>query len=450
MVATLTAAGLMFSHVLPTQRQLAWHEVELYTLIHFGPNTFTGKEWGLGDEDPNIFNPTQFDPGQWARAIKRGGFKGLIMVAKHHDGFSLWPSRWSPHTVASSKWRDGKGDVIREVSEACRKEGLLFGVYLSPWDRHHPRYGQGEAYNEAYRRQMEELLTEYGPLFEFWFDGANGEGPNGRRQVYDWPSFWEKVRERQPQAVMFSDIGPDIRWVGNETGEADETNWNTYTIGKLQPGNSEAPRLNPIGMEDGDVWLPAECDVPLRPGWFWRESEDEKVKPLSWMIETYFKSVGRGASFNLGLAPDRRGLLHKNDVNRLTAFGKWLKASFRTDLLKGAQGPVAAMDGKMDTWIKGGQAELTLKKPALANAVLLQENIARGQRIRSFKIELLGADGQWKEAAQGTTIGWKRILRFPPTEVTALRVKVLSSKGEPQVSRISLYRVLTADEIKGG
>lgn len=424
---------------------MAWHQTELYTLFHFGPNTFTGNEWGKGTEDPSLFNPSRLDARQWARAVKAGGFKGIVLVAKHHDGFCMWPSRWSEHTVAKSPFRGGKGDVIREAAEACRAEGLKFGVYLSPWDRNHPAYGQSAKYNEYYRRQQLELLTGYGPLFMFWFDGANGEGPTGKKQVYDWPMFWETVRTHQPMASMFSDIGPDVRWVGNESGFADETNWATYEIGSMMPGNSEAPRLNPTGMEGGTSWIPAEADVPLRPGWFWRKSEDAKVKSLDWLIDTYFKSVGRGASLNLGLAPNADGLLPEPDVKRLADFGRWLKTSFASDLLKGAQAqgsfgvaPGGQLVGAKDagTWT----LTLQLAKPAPASCLDLREHIQLGQRVRSHRVSVSADGASWTQAS-GTTIGPRRLHRFAEQMVSQVRIEISDSRAQPVLEMPKMFKL---------
>ncbi len=444
---------------IPTLRQLAWQETEFYGLIHFGPNTFTGNEWGHGDERPDIFNPTQLDCRQWARAAKAAGMKGLILVAKHHDGFSLWPSQYSTHTVREAAWRNGQGDVVRECAEACREYGLKFGVYLSPWDRNHPDYGTGEAYNEIYRKTAQELMTQYGDLFMFWMDGANGEGPNGKKQVYDFPSFWANVRKHQPMACMFSDVGPDVRWVGNEAGIAGETNWSTLNTENLLPGNSEAPRTNPSGTEGGSRWIPAEADTPLRPGWFWRASEDDKVKPLTWMIETYFASVGRNAAFNLGIAPDDRGLLHENDVARMEEFGRWLGEAFDEDLAQGAQAAASSSRGGLKQF---GASNLTDGDPTTYwatddevttadvfitlpdkpfNCIELREFIALGQRVKKFSIEHRRAGGEWEPLTSGTTIGSKRLLRTPPVRGGELRIRILDSLAAPVLSSVGLYEV---------
>src|SRR5579862_1656649 len=276
---------------LPSPRQLAWHRMERYCFAHFGPNTFTGKEWGTGKEATDIFNPKHLDCRQWVHTFKDAGFSGVIITAKHHDGFCLWPSKLSTHTVAQSPWKNGKGDVLKELSQACKAEDMKFGVYLSPWDRNHPTYGTPE-YNETFKAMLKEVLTHYGPVFEVWFDGANGEGPNGKRQVYDWPGFIQVVRQCQPNAVIFSDAGPDIRWVGNEEGYAGETNWCTIDKGKFSPGHADQHVLN-VGDENGPDWVPAECDVSIRPGWFWRESENTKIKSVQKLMDIWYGSVGR-------------------------------------------------------------------------------------------------------------------------------------------------------------
>lgn len=425
--------------------------MDSYALIHWGPNTFTGEEWGHGTEDPNIFNPQQFDPDQWCRVLKDAGLEGLVMVAKHHDGFCLWPSRYSTHTVRESKWRGGKGDVLREVSDACRRHGLKFGVYLSPWDRNHPSYGTGAKYNEVYVRTAQELMESYGPFFMFWMDGANGEGPNGKKQVYDFPMFWSAIRQGAPEANIFSDVGPDVRWVGNEAGYADETNWATLNIAGLNPGNSVAPKVNPGGEKGGSHWIPAECDVPLRKGWFWRESERGSAKSLAKLADIYFASVGRNSALDLGIAPDDRGLIADDDVERLREFGAWRRASFTKDYADGAQiaatsthGPGygaanALSDGGFWCAEDGRDAAtltLTWPKPVTINCLRLEEQIALGQRIEEVEIHGL---------AKATTVGAKRLIRFPETTTDELTITVRSSLGAPTLKRLQAFRVVPMD-----
>jgi alpha-L-fucosidase len=319
----------------PSARQLAWQELEYYAFVHFNMNTFTEREWGLGKESPAQFAPSALDCRQWARVAKLAGMKGIILTAKHHDGFCLWPSKLTDHTVASSNWRDGRGDVLRELSDACHEYGLKFGVYLSPWDRHSPLYGQSDAYNDFFAGQLEEVLTQYGEVFEVWFDGACGEGPNGKLQVYNWERFVSVVRRCQPNAVIFSDVGPDVRWVGNENGFAGATCWSMLSPGGHTPGANAPPvrELNE-GSQDGSHWIAAECDVSIRPGWYYRASEDDKVKTVKQLLEVYCASVGRNGSLLLNLPVDRRGLVHENDAARLLELRKTLDALFANDLAR--------------------------------------------------------------------------------------------------------------------
>lgn len=318
MTSLLAFALMMKSDIpplgpLPTKSQLAWQNMEMNAFVHFGPNTFTDVEWGGGNEDPNLFNPTALDCGQWVRTLKQAGFKGVIITAKHHDGFCLWPSKLSTHTVAFSKWKDGKGDVLKELSQACRHYGLKMGVYLSPWDRNHPTYGT-PAYNQVFVGMLKEVLTNYGPIFEVWFDGANGEGPNGKNQVYDWPLFHATVRKYQPNAVMFSDAGPDIRWVGNEEGHAGLTSWSMIPSGRYHPGTALYAELSE-GSASGDLWVPAECDVSIRPGWFYHPHEEDKNRTPDNLLNLYEASVGRNSLLLLNIPPDRRGQFTAGEIS---------------------------------------------------------------------------------------------------------------------------------------
>ncbi len=341
----------------PTPRQLRWHEMEFYGFLHFTVNTFSDKEWGYGDEHPRLFNPTAFDADQIVRTAKEGGMRGLILTAKHHDGFCLWPSKYTEHSVKNSPWRDGKGDVVREISDACRRHGLRFGVYLSPWDRNHKDYGRPE-YVTYYRQQIRELLSNYGEIFTVWFDGANGgDGFYGgaretrridNRTYYDWPNTWKLVRQLMPMAVMFSDVGPDFRWVGNERGIAGEPCWATINVGDGSPGNTKA-NLNQ-GERPGTDWVPAECDVSIRPGWFYHASQDDKVKTPAQLLDLYYKSVGRGACLNLNLPPDRRGLIHEQDVQSLREFRRILDATFARDLAQQATACSSQVRGDAETF----------------------------------------------------------------------------------------------------
>ena len=411
---------------MPTDAQLAWQQMEMTAFVHFGPNTFTGEEWGDGREDPALFNPTALDARQWTRAFKAAGFKGIILTAKHHDGFALWPSRQSTHTVARSPWKAGGGDVVRDVASAAAADGLKFGVYLSPWDRNHPAYGTPE-YNRVFASMLDEVLSGYGPVFEVWFDGANGEGPNGKRQVYDWPLFIATVRRLQPTAVIFSDAGPDIRWVGNERGEAPLTVWSTIDRARYQPGTPLSHELGE-GTPYGAQWVPPECDVSIRPGWFYRASEDRRVKSASRLAALYEQSVGRNCTLLLNVPPDRRGLIADPDLAALGGMREWLDRVYGRDLAAGA------------TVVTAGRTT-TLRLPALASfdRVVVQEDIRGGQHIAGFVVEAEIA-GQWRRIATGSTVGHKRILPIPLTNATAVRVAVLDAHGSSRISRVSLHR----------
>jgi len=413
----------------PSPRQLAWQELEYCAFVHFGMNTFTGREWGEGTEDPSTFAPEDLDCRQWARVFKDAGMKGVVLTAKHHDGFCLWPSKYSPHTVAQSEWRGGKGDVVRELSDACREAGLRFGVYLSPWDRAHPDYGDSPEYNAAYRGQLTELLTDYGPIFEVWWDGACGEGPNGKKQEYDFDGWTALVRELQPDAVIFSDVGPDVRWVGNEGGSAGETCWGMISPAGYGRGATGPPQkmLNE-GLEDGTHWMPAECDVSIRPGWFWRAEEDAKVKSLVDLDAIWHASVGRGASLLLNVPADRRGRIPEPDARRLGELRGHLGRIYGRDLASGAR-PIEREPARF---------VLDLAGPTRIDRIVLEEPVARGQRVKSHAIEAR-IDGAWREIARGTTIGRKRIVRCAPVTADAVAVRVLASRGKSLISRVGLF-----------
>jgi alpha-L-fucosidase len=434
---------------------LAWQELDYYAFVHFGPNTFTGEEWGDGRESPDVFNPTQLDCRQWARNFNEAGMKMVVITAKHHDGFCLWPSNYSTHSVRYSKWRDGKGDVLKELSEACKEYGLKFGVYLSPWDRNHPDYGTPK-YNEVFKSMLKEVLTSYGQVHEVWFDGANGEGPNGKRQVYDWPGFIQTVRQHAPNAVIFSDVGPDIRWVGNESGFAGNTNWSFLNTDGHEPG-SNPPTIKELNEGDinGDKWIPAECDVSIRPGWFWRESENDKVKSVEQLMDIYYRSVGSNGALLLNVPPDNRGLIHENDVKRLLEFKAERDRTFATDLARNAKAyadselspsynPAFATDGNGDTYwaAKEGRLAATLtvrlNEPRRIDHVVLRENIGHGQRVKKFRLIRNHADMEF-DLATGTTIGNRRILRFKPTEVDSITLVIEDSRAAPTISDFEVY-----------
>jgi alpha-L-fucosidase len=402
----------------PTPSQLAWQRDELAMFIHFGINTFTDREWGDGKEDPRAFAPSALDARQWARTARAAGFRMLILTAKHHDGFCLWPTRTTTHSVASSPWRDGKGDLVREFVGACRAEGLKAGLYLSPWDRNHPTYGDTPRYNAVYYAQLTELLTQYGRVDEVWFDGANGEGPNGKRQEYDWPRTWSLVRALQPEAVMFSDAGPDVRWIGNERGTAGTTNWSTVDPRIVtRPGmeGAEVMRSLQDGDRDGTVWRPGETDVSIRPGWFHHPGEDAKVRSADDLVALYFSSVGRNSKLLLNVPPDRRGLLADADVASLMGMRARLAALFALDRAAGA-----SWRARM-TSASTGEIVYTLRAPATVGVVDLSENIANGQRVARYRVETSDG-GAWREIARGTTIGYRRLTRVEPTRVHRLRL----------------------------
>lgn len=438
----------------PSARQLQWHKLKYYAFVHFNMNTFTNEEWGHGTETPDLFAPSQLDCRQWARIAKAAGMEGIIITAKHHDGFCLWPSNYTEHSVKNSKWRGGKGDVLKDLSAACREYGLKFGVYLSPWDRNHPAYGTPE-YNDIFKNTLKEVLTQYGNVFEVWFDGANGEGPNGKKQVYDWPGFIATVRQYQPNAVIFSDAGPDIRWVGNENGYAGETNWSTLNRDKVYPGYPDYWELTP-GHEDGTHWVPAEVNCSIRPGWYYHASEDNKVKSLEHLVDIYYSSVGRNGNWLLNLPVDRRGLVHEQDEKRLMelkayvdqashnlAGGKKItSSSVFSNTPTFAAGN--ALDGNRATYwaaadgAKQATLDIDLSKPTTLNRLLIEEYIALGQRVKKFSLAVW-QQGQYKTIASGTTIGNRRMLRFQRVTTDKLRITIEEAKASPLISNIEVY-----------
>jgi alpha-L-fucosidase len=450
----------------PNAAQLAWHEMELNAFVHFTTNTFTGLEWGNGDESESIFNPTQLDAGQWAKTLKETGFRQLILTCKHHDGFCLWPSKFTHHSVKSSPYKNGKGDVVKEASEACKKYGLKFGVYLSPWDRNHPEYGK-PAYITYYRNQLKELFTQYGPVFEMWFDGANGGkgyygGANEIRKIdgatyYDWPTTLSLVRNMQPSVIFFSDAGPGVRWAGNERGVAGQTNWNTISVDTLFAGKAGIEELLNTGSPDGNRWIPAEVDVSIRPGWFYHASEDALVKTPEKLFQIYLSSVGRGSTLLLNIPPDQRGLFHENDIEALKGFRKILDNEFANNLAKKATVTASSYRGNSKTFtgsnitdgnkstywatddkITTGSFEIDLRKVISVKYILLQEYIRLGQRISSFTVEVW-KDNAWKKVADGTTIGYKRILQIEPITTNKVRVNITGAKACPVISNAEIY-----------
>jgi alpha-L-fucosidase len=440
----------------PSPRQQQWQQLDFYLFTHFGPNTFTDLEWGKGTEHEEVFNPTQLDCKQWCRIAKAAGAKGIIITAKHHDGFCLWPSKYSKHTVAQSKWRGGKGDVLRELSDACKEYGLKMGIYLSPWDRNHPKYGTA-AYNTVFINMMKEVVSRYGPLFEFWWDGANGEGPNGKKQVYEWHRFETTMHSIAPNTPVFSDIGPDIRWVGNESGFAGTTNWNTLdTAGFTRGAGGPSQDTLNSGNVNGHVWIPAECDVSIRPGWFYHASEDGQVKTPEQLFQLYVKSVGRGANLLLNVPPDRRGLINENDSAALVGFRELREQNFEKNLAAIATITLFAnnavqnitnelTDGNTASFANLAPAEtsaITIKfnSTQTINCIQLQEPIQFGQRVKSFTISIK-KNGSKGYSISGTTIGKKRILTFPSVEADSFTITVTGAKAAPLISDIAAYKI---------
>lgn len=441
----------------PSKRHLAWHELDYYAFVHFNMNTFTGREWGEGDEDEALFSPTALDCRQWARVVKDAGMEAIILTAKHHDGFCLWQTRLTDHSVKKSPWKDGKGDVLKELSDACREYGLRFGVYLSPWDRNQPCYGDSPRYNDYFVAQLEEVLTGYGEIFEVWFDGACGEGPNGKKQEYDWPRYIATVRKHQPNAVIFSDAGPDIRWVGNEKGFAGETNWSMLRRDEFYPGTPNYAQLTE-GHENGDYWVAAECDVSIRPGWYYHEDQDDAVKSVEHLMSIWYGSVGRNASLLLNLPVDRRGLVHENDVARLMEFKAERQRTFAVDFARSAKATSAHTRGGVgrfapgnafdddpgtyfatDDGVNAATIDVELSSDETIDHVELGEHLALGQRVRAFHVEAL-VDGAFVKVTQGTTIGKRRIVRLDePVRVRTLRIVIDDSRASPTLARIGLF-----------
>lgn len=423
--------------------------------VHFGVNTFTDREWGDGREDPRLFAPTRLDARQWARAAAAAGFRTMILTAKHHDGFCLWPTDTTAHSVRASPWRAGSGDVVREFVDACRGQSLGVGLYLSPWDRHEPSYGDSPRYNDFYDRQLTELLTSYGPLVEVWFDGANGEGPNGKRQAYDWARIHRTVRRLQPGALIFSDAGPDIRWIGNERGTAGDPNWCTVDPSTVPyPGMSgdQVTRALQHGDEHGTVWRPGEADVSIRPGWFHHPSQDDEVRPPDDLVELYFSSVGRNAGLLLNVPPTIDGVLHERDVRSLAGFGARTGAIFARDLAADAtvsatggdraHRPVLVIDPDPDSFWQApapvASLELGWRQPITFDVVSVQEAIAHGQFVQRHHVECFTSHG-WTTIVRGSTVGHKRLHRIPPVRTDRVRLVVDAALEPPRISRLALF-----------
>ena len=454
---------------LPTQKQLDWHEMEFYAFVHFSLNTFTNKEWGYGDESPQLFNPTNLDVRQWARVVKAAGMKGIILVAKHHDGFCLWPSAYTERSVKNSPWENGKGDLIKELAAACKEYDLKLGLYLSPWDRNHPDYGK-PAYITYFRNQLKELLTNYGDIFEMWFDGANGGdgyygGANETRKIntleyYNWDETYKMIYELAPKTLVWG-VGPaEARWIGNEEGRAGKTNWSLLRQKDELAGKVHYTEFM-SGHEDGEKWVPGEADVSIRPGWFYHAVEDDKVRPLDEMVDIYYESIGRNATLLLNLPVDRRGLVHENDEARLKELVTTIKEDFKTELLAGSKITATNVrgnntefaaknvtDGNKNTYwatddnVKTASLVFEFDKPIAIDRVLLQENIKLGQRVKAFTVEAK-VNGEWKTVASETTIGYKRILRIDRTTSSALRINITDSKASIVISNIQAFNAPT-------
>jgi alpha-L-fucosidase len=462
------------AHVTPSKKQMAWQEIEFACFIHFGVNTFTNREWGTKDDVRHLFNPTQLDARQWAKTISDAGAKELILVSKHHDGFCHWPTKFTDYSVKNSPWKNGQGDLVADVAAACKEFGLKFGVYLSPWDIHSPVYGS-EAYNEFFKNQLRELLTNYGEIAEVWFDGACGEGPNGQKQVYDWNGYYRLINELQPDAVI-AIMGPDVRWVGTESGYGRETEWSVIPVSANQLAEIAASSQQkdvggafvPIDMMQPDLgsrekiinagalmWYPAEVDVSIRPGWFYHENEDSLVKSPEKLVDIYFSSVGRNAGLLLNLPPDKRGLIHENDVKSLLGMKAILDKTFDKNLAENARiaatesqagnPPESLLDGDPKTFwttkpgTKTATLEFTNENQQEFDVLLLQENITNGQRIEEFSLEVY-KDGEWVELAKGTTIGYKRLLRIERKTALKVRLKIISSRDCPELSEFGLFK----------
>lgn len=448
--ATLDEKVSMAARLVPTPQQLEWQKMELTAFLHFGINTFTDREWGDGTEDPKLFNPTNLDADQWVRTLKEAGFQMVILTAKHHDGFCLWPSRYTTHSVASSNWKDGKGDVVREVRDACTKYGMKFGVYLSPWDRNAPCYGDSPKYNQYFIDQLTELLTNYGEVHEVWFDGANGEGPNGKKQEYDWDRFYETIQRLQPKAVM-AIMGDDVRWVGNEKGLGRETEWSATVLTPGIYGRSETNNAK-LGISNMSAdlgsramlekatelfWYPSEVDVSIRPGWFYHTYEDSKVKSVKQLMDIYCQSVGYNSVLLLNIPPDREGRINAADAQRLKEFAEFRKKAF-------ADNRVVAGDTPWNTAAVSSRS-YALKPASTVNLVMVQEDIVQGQRIEKFTIDAY-TQGAWKTMGEGTTVGYKRMLRFPDIQADSLRLTINESRLDGNIIQLAAYHVPEVEE----
>lgn len=460
--------------IVPSERQLKWHEMEFYAFIHYGMNTYTNSEWGSGNEDPELFAPEKLDCRQWVKLCKLSGMKGLILTAKHHDGFCLWQTQYTDHSVASSKWKDGNGDVVAECAAACKEFGIKFGIYVSPWDRHEASYGSGEEYNEFFRNQLRELLTNYGELFCVWFDGACGEGKNGKKQEYDWESYYALIRELQPDAVI-SVCGPDVRWCGNEAGVCRKSEWNVVPYyhsthemiaASSQQNVSKPPKtVNPTALDLGSrkaikkcnklIWYPSEVDVSLRKGWFYHPSDDYNIKPLTKLMQIYYNSVGANASLLLNLSPTPEGKIHEKDVETLLSVGAQLEIDFNENLAEGSIitdnrhldeehiGQMALSNNPEEYWHSGDEPEgselvLDLSDEYDIDKIVLGEHIRTGQQIEKFTL-YAKIDGKWKKLAAETVIGYKRICRFDEIRVRYFKLVINEARCFATISKFEAY-----------
>ena len=451
---------------IPEQKQVDWQKMETYAFIHFGLNTFNDREWGYGDTDPKIFNPARLDCEQWAQTLVKAGMKGVILTAKHHDGFCLWPFEGTDYNISHTPYKDGKGDIVRELADACKKYGLKFAVYLSPWDRHQANYGTPE-YLDYFYAQLRELLTNYGEVFEVWFDGANGgDGWYGgakdvrtidRKNYYNYPRIYEMLDSIQPQAIIFSDGGPGCRWVGNEKGFAGATNWSFLRKGEVHPGYDKSYELQ-YGHPDGNQWVPAECDVSIRPGWFYHPEEDDRVKSTDQLVDLYYRSVGHNATLLLNFPVDRRGLIHPVDSANAVRFHEMIQQQLKTNLVAGMTPKVsnerggdfvasALTDDNFDTYwatedgVTTADIEFSFDTPTRMNRMMLQEYIPLGQRVKAFVVEYLDKD-TWlpvKLNEETTTIGYKRLLRFETVETKGIRIRITDARGPLCLSNVGVY-----------
>ncbi|HMH20408.1 MAG TPA: alpha-L-fucosidase [Puia sp.] len=436
------------ARVAPSPRQLRWQELELTAFFHFGINSFTDREWGTGKDDIHLFNPANLDAKQWVSVAAAAGIRQVILTCKHHDGFCLWPTKYTEHSVQYTPWKNGKGDVVKEVSEACHASKMGFGVYLSPWDRNCPFYGDSEKYNRYFEDQLTELLTHYGKVDEVWFDGANGEGPDGKKPVYDFAAWYKLIRRLQPGAII-AIMGPDVRWVGTESGQGRLTEWSVLPVDqqmqdRIASGSQRDMSFVPQGdLTDNDlgsraklagakglIWYPAETDVSIRPGWFYHPAEDDKVKSPDALMDIYFSSVGRNSVLLLNIPPDKNGLIHENDISSLKGWKKKIDATFAVNLAKGANFPDTATT-----------IDLSWKEARTFDVLLLQEKIRLGQRIEGFDLEYKDAEG-WKKITEGTTVGYKRLLRFPAVTAGRVRLRILSSRLKPALAKFGLYKIV--------